>query len=146
MRISDWSSDLCSSDLHKQHRIRAVRQAHRGADHRRAVGGVTQIASHLAACPGGAGFRPGGDGVHGRFVEGRQVLSRGDNIYCPVQQTGGMFSQRRSEEHTSELQSLMRISYAVYSLKNKEGVKHIPALHTQKTHVQLVREDMVKSP
>src|SRR3546814_3191538 len=32
--------------------------------------------------------------------------------------------QRRSEEHTSELQSLMRISYAVFCLKNKKQLKH----------------------
>src|SRR3546814_2143854 len=36
----------------------------------------------------------------------------------------GMFEGRRSEEHTSELQSLMRISYAVFCL-NKKNKKHI---------------------
>src|SRR3546814_5303845 len=38
----------------------------------------------------------------------------------------------RSEEHTSELQSLMRISYAVFCLKKKIG--HIMAQNTQRTH------------
>src|SRR3546814_1489511 len=35
---------------------------------------------------------------------------------------------RRSEEHTSELQSLMRISYAVFCLKKKNKINHPPAL------------------
>src|SRR3546814_15645968 len=43
--------------------------------------------------------RPAGDGAHG--------------------QGGAALSMRRSEEHTSELQSLMRISYAVFCLKKK---------------------------
>src|SRR3546814_4875103 len=37
---------------------------------------------------------------------------------------GGHFHRRRSEEHTSELQSLMRISYAVFCLKKKKQTKH----------------------
>src|SRR3546814_1848531 len=40
----------------------------------------------------------------------------------------GQFDQRRSEEHTSELQSLMRISYAVFCLKKKKKTKN----YTQK--------------
>src|SRR3546814_6869844 len=46
---------------------------------------------------------------------------------------GGMFendAMRRSEEHTSELQSLMRISYAVFCLKKK---KHKTTIHTKST-------------
>src|SRR3546814_1577190 len=39
---------------------------------------------------------------------------------------------RRSEEHTSELQSLMRISYAVFCLKKK---KEIEKRHNQRTHM-----------
>src|SRR3546814_5026017 len=40
----------------------------------------------------------------------------------------------RSEEHTSELQSLMRISYAVFCLKKKKQTTKINKLHTQITH------------
>src|SRR3546814_7422408 len=40
--------------------------------------------------------------------------------------------QRRSEEHTSELQSLMRISYAVFCLKKKKKKKHKEITHRQK--------------
>src|SRR3546814_6852515 len=42
-------------------------------------------------------------------------------IFDAVQSTGASLS-RRSEEHTSELQSLMRISYAVFCLKNKKTI------------------------
>src|SRR3546814_8601159 len=43
-------------------------------------------------------------------------------------------SNRRSEEHTSELQSLMRISYAVFCLKKKTTNTHIPHNKTTQTH------------
>src|SRR3546814_4763511 len=39
---------------------------------------------------------------------------------CPEGTEGGIFGKERSEEHTSELQSLMRISYAVFCLKKKK--------------------------
>src|SRR3546814_9557594 len=42
-------------------------------------------------------------------------------------------AQRRSEEHTSELQSLMRISYAVFCLK-KQNTNYQHSYHTQTTH------------
>src|SRR3546814_9573507 len=42
---------------------------------------------------------------------------------CQRQQRGGERKAQRSEEHTSELQSLMRISYAVFCLKNKNDNK-----------------------
>src|SRR3546814_10765852 len=44
---------------------------------------------------------------------------------------------RRSEEHTSELQSLMRISYAVFCLKNKNEKTHIKQQKTQETIIIL---------
>src|SRR3546814_8184186 len=76
MRISDWSSDVCSSDL-PGHRARDPRRA-RPARHPRAA----------RQCRGEAGRAQRPDA--------------------------------RSEEHTSELQSLMRISYAVFCLKKKK--------------------------
>src|SRR3546814_7851285 len=39
----------------------------------------------------------------------------------------------RSEEHTSELQSLMRISYAVFCLKKKNTIQHVRKIHNRKT-------------
>src|SRR3546814_2599969 len=42
----------------------------------------------------------------------------------------GMFEHARSEEHTSELQSLMRISYAVFCMKKKKTLQHISHIHS----------------
>src|SRR3546814_4162353 len=42
----------------------------------------------------------------------------------------GFAIRRRSEEHTSELQSLMRISYAVFCLKKKNHIRFTVATHT----------------
>src|SRR3546814_9137730 len=58
----------------------------------------------------GAAGRPGGAGRHGA------VRNRRDPLRGPAVRAGGA----RSEEHTSELQSLMRISYAVFCLKKKQ--------------------------
>src|SRR3546814_9173209 len=48
------------------------------------------------------------------------------------QAAGRRGDQARSEEHTSELQSLMRISYAVFCLKKKKKLSHTNALNKQK--------------
>src|SRR3546814_8309191 len=105
MRISDWSSDVCSSDLRGAHR-RRDRAAHRGwcpAAPGRSAGGVP--------APGRAAARPAPSG-------------------------------ERSEEHTSELQSLMRISYADFCLKKKnypQYYDHTPPSHTHSkiTHTHI---------
>src|SRR3546814_10020185 len=104
MRISDWSSDVCSSDLLAVNRI-AVDV---GARSRAFIAVV--IADDL--------HRPG---WKRRFEVIHDELAR------------------RSEEHTSELQSLMRISYAVFCLKKKKRhsqrriVKTTPNQATHKT-------------
>src|SRR3546814_5009653 len=54
-------------------------------------------------------YKGGPDATPGR---GREHVSDQDSAYCPC-------AAGRSEEHTSELQSLMRISYAVFCLKKK---------------------------
>src|SRR3546814_2929159 len=77
MRISDWSSDVCSSDL--------VRAGSNGE-------------FNAAISP--AGSPPAG-------------------IWSTATDPERMRPSSRSEEHTSELQSLMRISYAVFCLKKK---------------------------
>src|SRR3546814_8640578 len=102
MRISDWSSDVCSSDL-------AVRVA---LDEVRARYG-NRIASviHLAAYYDISGDpNPLYDKV---TVQGTRRLIDGLQSFEVEQFV-------RSEEHTSELQSLMRISYAVFCLKKKK--------------------------
>src|SRR3546814_5673973 len=70
--------------------------------------------------------RPGGDAERGDIRHPGKI-----DIASPLNQTGrGAFplshfdeTKRRSEEHTSELQSLMRISYAVFCLKKKNRIR-----------------------
>src|SRR3546814_5524391 len=98
MRISDWSSDVCSSDL-----AREAKQSLR----------ATQFseAAFLCAAERQAGIAFAHVDVVDRYATD---LQRGGDAHrtCPVR-------AERSEEHTSELQSLMRISYAVFCLKKK---------------------------
>src|SRR3546814_7089301 len=111
MRISDWSSDVCSSDLSgegvKKNRA-AVRGIGDGADQHRAA---------VAERHGGAADAriAAGSAVRGQLGQGGKVDRPriGDQLDRAAGRT------RRSEEHTSELQSLMRISYAVFCLKKK---------------------------
>src|SRR3546814_4226928 len=117
MRISDWSSDVCSSDLrgHPQNQ-------------RRRAGEPTS----LFACRPWVGLRSG-DAGDGR-VEPRRIESRGACQHRLVRQAiGSPRPWNRSEEHTSELQSLMRISYAVFCL-NKKTTKTPPKQHNTTTH------------
>src|SRR3546814_10580280 len=119
MRISDWSSDVCSSDLDAD-------DAHdqEGAEARQILLG--RIAIKAEAKEGRRGReesrrdRRGGKGQEDR--RHRQAHHRGIN---PEQRLCGAGRElvdakaQRSEEHTSELQSLMRSSYAVFCLNNK---------------------------
>src|SRR3546814_2099609 len=122
MRISDWSSDVCSSDLRTRHR-RALQR--RGKDQRRGV--LRQRRLGAAAVRQGA--RPPrqsddgqGQGHGGALVQGRRARTSYDLSFQPVRKIHHTASRHstRSEEHTSELQSLMRISYAVFCLKKKK--------------------------
>src|SRR3546814_10166860 len=69
------------------------------------------------------------------FVHARIKVHPGD-----AQDDGTIDGQQRSEEHTSELQSLMRISYAVFCLKNKtsnnKNTDPITTAHIQNTKKQ----------
>src|SRR3546814_3067778 len=108
MRISDWSSDVCSSDL---------------GDAGGAVGGAMDgHALEVVECQRRSqlresfGLQPcaGADAVGVDAAEaGAEAAQQG---VAPLQQQ----DVARSEEHTSELQSLMRISYAVFCLKKKK--------------------------
>src|SRR3546814_5890113 len=108
MRISDWSSDVCSSDLLERGRDASFRvgeplvQDLRGAHDR--------IPAREAAVAGADRVRLGHAAQIAHQREGIGVADR-DRVY-------------RSEEHTSELQSLMRISYAVFCLKKKTIQTH----------------------
>src|SRR3546814_4257545 len=122
MRISDWSSDVCSSDLE---------------------GPLAELPAGALSVAFGAGVRR-----HDFFatLPFNDIDRRRDNLFAygellvplasPAQAIGGLHrlsltgalrfedysdSASRSEEHTSELQSLMRISYAVFCLKKKKN-------------------------
>src|SRR3546814_6928849 len=104
MRISDWSSDVCSSDLARGARAQscgpdvACRAVER---HRR-----TFVSTH--GCIAG----------NSRRLRRRLILPQ--PLPCSVSVKPKVLMPARSEEHTSELQSLMRISYAVFCLKKKK--------------------------
>src|SRR3546814_9974245 len=111
MRISDWSSDVCASDLGRVHQddagARRVRE--RGIDRRPVMAGDQRIRE----CMGQA--RAARRGI---FVELETGMIPAMSDQKSV--TGARLQNDRSEEHTSELQSLMRISYAVFCLKKKK--------------------------
>src|SRR3546814_5249051 len=120
MRISDWSSDVCSSDL----------QAFT-AETLTWPGYGTAAEGRLSCDPLGCLYRAGerrvavlldpraaaDDCAIAEVVVSQEPLRR--------QPCRGPERVIRSEEHTSELQSLMRISYAVFCLKKKKQIKHI---------------------
>src|SRR3546814_1998801 len=118
MRISDWSSDVCSSDL---------AQAVPCTAHRRDIGDPRVIMADEAVPQGVAGFqlRVPADMVEPEKVAFRRRLRicehpgdrrriLGDRVAAGFRPVEADPLRVRSEEHTSELQSLMRISYAVF--------------------------------
>src|SRR3546814_1650260 len=113
MRISDWSSDVCSSDL-REVVADLAEAAQDRLDHGFAVHRVLEGQAQVVV---GEGFRVA---VHDEHVvaTARGVLNR--DVGASLQEIDGLgIDAVRSEEHTSELQSLMRISYAVFCLKKK---------------------------
>src|SRR3546814_4699441 len=120
MRISDWSSDVCSSDLGGHDRGDPEIAADRDQM------GLHQPARGRAADEEGAeedpeGERPRDTAQH----EQRRYQHRGERtgIFGFARSLARAIRQR-SEEHTSELHSLMRISYAVFCLKKKNDTTH----------------------
>src|SRR3546814_7550181 len=115
MRISDWSSDVCSSDLlllRERFRGRLLLRLLVGdalpLDLGLARDGGCGIGLLLLRAPGGGGLGAGDRGLQAR--QGRRL---GVGLLHQRKQTLGFADVLRSEEHTSELPSLMRISYAV---------------------------------
>src|SRR3546814_1293572 len=105
MRISDWSSDVCSSDL-------------------RAVAAASFMSSGMSRY---SNFAPSDSSSQmiARFSTRSTSPLKSLSIPIGRNSTSGRAPSRsliisRSEEHTSELQSLMRNSYAVFSLKTKK--------------------------
>src|SRR3546814_3600223 len=123
MRISDWSSDVCSSDLigpalfNDEPNDRPRRPESRQRKDRFARAGRIVPVARVGDRRRGAGEEPvpdgGADGDHGvAFDFWRDpVVDRAAPVAAELSR-----GVARSEEHTSELQSLMRISYAVFCL------------------------------
>src|SRR3546814_10176936 len=107
MRISDWSSDVCSSDLNPPSAVGIPRVMRRFST-KRYFSILTPSASTVSSS-----------------------LRKSAMIGPPyrLDQRNGLSSLieavRRSEEHTSELQSLMRLSYAVFCLTKKKTTRRI---------------------
>src|SRR3546814_10298857 len=146
MRISDWSSDVCSSDLRRlparspttssppastpattpststpsspassAPRLRPTAFTHLAWRSRNCQAPYQALSNcHCRACPGNPCPK--------------QAPDRSREARC----RGGM----RSEEHTSELQSLMRISYAVFCLKKKKPQTTESTVSTHNTHTE----------
>src|SRR3546814_5411680 len=116
MRISDWSSDVCSSDLTLAMAQAAIRrEVHQPLDVHR--GFATKIAFDIMI--GVDGFADLEHFLIGQILHaalGRDAQLLGDFLGLGRANAVDI----RSEEHTSELQSLMRISYAVFCLKKKK--------------------------
>src|SRR3546814_4480210 len=106
MRIIHWTSDVCSSDLlTRQLRVLALLSCLHLVPQRRPIRQTLRCV-----------LRQQHFGVDDACLVGEVVAASKPRI---VQLGCGAIGSRRSEEHTSELQSLMRISYAVFCLKKK---------------------------
>src|SRR3546814_7529570 len=116
MRISDWSSDVCSSDLIFYPRAICPHSGSTNLEWRDASGRGTVYSTTVVRRKPDRG---GNYNVALLDLEaGPRMMSRVDGV--------------RSEEHTSELQSLMRISYAVLCLKTtniEPQLHHTNILH-----------------
>src|SRR3546814_1127655 len=128
MRVSDWRSDVCSSDLLAD-RQRRVERGHRFLEHHADAGAADRaqvVFAKRGQVPPLETDRPcramdtGGEQAGNGAGRHRFVAARFADDRKPL---------ARSEEHTSELQSLMRTSYAVFCLKKKK-TRHKHKQHT----------------
>src|SRR3546814_8885853 len=117
MRISDWSSDVCSSDLERRGRGRAADRHHRAA--------LAAISRDARAYP----VRP---------VSKRRDPNPTFDLFIPLMNDLPLKDQRevRSEEHTSELQSLMRSSYALLCLTTHNNKDTQRTIQLNTTNIQ----------
>src|SRR3546814_10156599 len=123
MRISDWSSDVCSSDLFGKPLMNSVFTLG-------LVVGLSVQDTTLGTTVGNLGWEE---------VAFPKPVFAGDTLRTETEVIALRESKSRpergirSEEHTSELQSLMRISYAVLCLKKKQSTKQEQNGHKVKT-------------
>src|SRR3546814_5471924 len=120
MRISDWSSDVCSSDLLGRDTVTAQHVPGDARDVQR-LAAVVALYERDRLRNKNALVHPAADAKRGLqserdFAEHVGELDL-DQLVRGQRPAELPPIERRSEEHTSELQSLMRISYAVFCLK-----------------------------
>src|SRR3546814_4070407 len=117
MRMSDWSSDVCSSDLQCSQLSGLWARANGCGD----PGSYSSCKGHppsaRSTAPGSHRLKYAGLNIQAHPVgdQRRRWLARDPGISASA-----VAHAPRSEEHTSELQSLMRNSYAVFCLKKKK--------------------------
>src|SRR3546814_7970566 len=109
MRICDWSSDVCSSDLGGAELLLEIRPVRREREPARPR--IEHLARDIVP-PRRIGHLLFEDMMHGLRDRGNRAAGIDEDRPALA---------LRSEEHTSELQSLMRISYAVFCLKKKNN-------------------------
>src|SRR3546814_7739534 len=138
MRISDWSSDVCSSDLLAQPpqlRCLALALGDDAIGHPAALGAMLERGQHRHLVRF-ALHRELGDHVVRMYVGERRLPAVRQHVVQRAvgEELEGLQPQacaqlreylHRSEEHTYELPSLMRISYAVFCLKKKKANRQI---------------------
>src|SRR3546814_2242440 len=130
MRISDWSSDVCSSDLENTQFALAlrIRPQRCGSAFKNEPDVVTQIDVQPWMLQMVLGDFANGygetiqrlSGIHAGNLRPRRPAAA--SVFKIAAER--VYFVERSEEHTSELQSLMRISYAVFCLKKKNNTNN----------------------
>src|SRR3546814_6728653 len=126
MRISDWSSDVCSSDLPDPPASAALAAS---AGPGSGFFGTGSASQHVWLLPAQPALRL-------LLFQSRQLCAHPDQYLPAASAPCGTIRPRnpqclgRSEEHTSELQSLMRISYAVFCLKKNKNLTPKKIYHT----------------
>src|SRR3546814_3035578 len=147
MRISDWSSDVCSSDLAKglpttvadlrfakpldEKLIRKLLTTHEVAVTIE-EGSIGGLGAHVLTLASDCGLIDAG--LKLRTLRLPDIFQDQDKPEKQYADAG--LDADRSEEHTSELQSLMRISYAVFCLKKKNKNHHVMIYSTSNAHIQ----------
>src|SRR3546814_3442746 len=124
MRISDWSSDVCSSDLLIERFEHVGDEARGAAPQPAAFGrGGEELADRRRDIDAA---HPSRDDRGSQEIGTQERGERGADTILVARHDRRMGDRQpermRSEEHTSELQSLMRNSYAVFCLKKKRTV------------------------
>src|SRR3546814_4499911 len=114
MRISDWSSDVCSSDLLEQKED--LESGSRAA----VLGGITGVFEMPNTKPN----TDTADALADKLKRAAGRMWCEHALYVGATNAHARHLGERSEEHTSEIPSLMRNSYAVFCLKNKNSTTH----------------------